>query len=384
METQKLYYENCHLREFSATVIGCEETEKGYFVTLDRTAFYPEGGGQACDLGTLGDACVLDVRESGESVRHLCDRPLPVGKTVTGSIDWERRFDQMQQHTGEHIVSGILHRLLGAHNVGFHMGTDVTTIDFDVPVPAELLSRVEQEANEAVFANLPVECSYPSEEALIKIPYRSKKALPWPVRIVEVPGYDICACCGVHVARTGEIGIIKLLSCVKFHEGVRIEMVCGKKALSLLDRIYEQNKLVSQAFSAKLLETGAAAQKMSEALAAEKFRGTGLERQLFDRIAGDYENAGNVVYFAEGLQPASVRELADRIGKKCGGIGAVFSGDDESGYQVCLVCKDGDVKALGQAMNQALCGRGGGKAGFHQGSVKATRAQIEAFFKAKN
>lgn len=381
MQTQKLYYEDCHLKTFCATVLSCEKTEKGFSVTLDKTAFYPEGGGQACDLGTLGDARVLDVREQGETVRHLCDRALPVGQTVEGTLDWLRRFDQMQQHTGEHIVSGILHRLLGAHNVGFHMGADVTTIDFDVAVPPELLPQIEKEANQAVFDNLPVVCGYPAQEVLPTIPYRSKKALPWPVRIVEVPGFDICACCGVHVERTGEIGMIKLLSCVKFHEGVRIEMVCGQKALSLLGRIYEQNRLVSQAFSAKLLETGAAAQKMNEALTAEKFRATGLERQLFDRIAKDFENAGNVALFQEGLLPASVRELADRIAKRCGGIAAVFSGDDENGYQVCLVCKDADVKLLGQAMNASLNGRGGGKPGFHQGSVKASKAQIESFLK---
>lgn len=380
METRKLYYEDCHLREFSAVVTGCEKTEKGFLVTLDQTAFYPEGGGQACDLGRLGEAQVLDVREKGETVLHLCDRALPVGQTVAGQLDWQRRFDQMQQHTGEHIVSGILHRLLGAHNVGFHMGADVTTIDFDVAVPAQLLPQVEKEANEAVFANLPVLCSYPSEEALPTIPYRTKKALPWPVRIVQVPDYDICACCGVHVERTGEIGIIKLLSCVKFHEGVRIEMVCGSKALSLMSRVWEQNRLVSQAFSAKILETGAAAQKMNDMLAAEKFRSTGLERQLFDRIAEDHADQGDVVYIARELTPGAVRELADRIAGKCGGTAAVFSGSDEAGYSVCLVRKQGDVKALGQAMNAALNGRGGGKPGFFQGSVKATESQILAFF----
>ena len=381
MQTRKLYYEDCHLQEFTGVVTGCEQAEKGYWITLDQTAFYPEGGGQACDLGTLGDAQVLDVRETGETVRHLCDRPLALNQPVCGRIDWERRFDQMQQHTGEHIVSGILHRLLGAHNVGFHMGSDVTTIDFDVPVPQELLAQIEQEANEAVFSNLKVLCSYPEEDILPQIPYRSKKALPWPVRIVEIPGFDICACCGVHVERTGEIGMIKLLSCIKFHEGVRMEMVCGKKALSLMGRIYEQNRLVSQAFSAKLLETGAAAQKMNDALAAEKYRASGLERQLFDRMAEDYRDAGDVVHFAEGLQPAAVRELADRIAQKCGGTAAVFSGDDENGYQVCLVNKSGDVKTLGQTMNAQLNGRGGGKPGFHQGSVKATKAQIEDFFR---
>ena len=268
METRKLYYEDCLLKEFTATVLSCTETEKGFSVILDATAFYPEGGGQACDLGTLADANVLDVRESGESVVHLCDKALPEGSSVTGKILWSRRLDLMQQHAGEHIVSGIIHRRWGGHNVGFHMGADTVTIDFDCPIPVEALAEIEQEANGAVYENLPIKCWYPAEDLLPTVPYRSKKALPWPVRIVEIPGYDICACCGVHVAYTGQIGLIKLLSCIKFHEGVRIEMLCGKRAFSYLSRIYDQNRLVCQAFSAKPLETGTAAQRMNEALPA--------------------------------------------------------------------------------------------------------------------
>ena len=379
METKKLYYEDCRMWEFSATVVSCEAVKGGFAVVLDATAFYPEGGGQPCDNGTLGGVRVLDVQEEGETIVHLCDAPLAVGSTVAGAIDRDRRLDLMQQHTGEHIVSGIIHRLYGAHNVGFHMGADVITIDFDVPVPPEALPEIQRQANRAVFDDLPVACTYPPGEELPNIPYRSKKALPWPVRIVEIPGYDICACCGVHVARTGEIGIIKLLSCVKFHEGVRMEMVCGIRALELLDKVYEQNRLVSQAFSAKILETGAAARRMNEALAAEKFRATGLERQLFDKIAREYADRGDAVYFAEGFDTSAIRELADKIGSLCGGTAAVFSGSDEAGYSVCLVNKTADIKAFGQSMNQTLNGRGGGKTGFFQGSVKATKAQILAF-----
>ena len=380
MEAEKLYYADCHLKEFSATVTGCEETAGGFRVTLDATAFYPEGGGQPCDLGSLGTARVLDVREMDGNIVHLCDAPLAVGSAVTGKIDWERRFDLMQQHTGEHIVSGIIHKLFGAHNVGFHMGADTVTIDFDTPVPAEMLPQIEAEANRAVYENLPVSCTYPPEDALPAIPYRSKKQLPWPVRIVEVPGYDICACCGVHVAATGEIGLIKLLSCMKFHQGVRIEMVCASRAFSYLSRIYEQNRLVCQAFSAKPLETGAAAQRMNEALAAEKLRSAGLERRIFDTVAEAHRNAGDVVIFEEGLASAAVRELADRVADTCGGVAAVFSGSDEEGYSLCLVSRSGDVKALGQALAAACKGKGGGKPGFFQGSVRATRREIEEFF----
>lgn len=380
MQTRKLYYEDCLMREFTATVLSCEETENGWNVRLDATAFYPEGGGQACDLGTLDCANLLDVREMGETVVHLCDKPLPAGTQVTGKVDWLRRLDLMQQHTGEHIVSGIIHRMYGCHNVGFHVGADVITIDFDYPIPTDALPEIEKQANAAIYQNLPIKCWYPAQDVLPTIGYRTKKQLAWPVRIVEIPDYDICACCGVHVAHTGQIGLIKLLSCVKFHDGVRIEMVCGARALSYLSRIYEQNRLVSQAFSAKPLETGAAAQRMNDALSAEKFRAIALERQVFDGIAAGYQGTGNVLYFADGLNPSAVRELADRIAGCCGGTAAVFSGSDQAGYSVCLVNKTDSVAELGKQMTAALNGRGGGKPGFFQGSVKATKIQIQGFF----
>ena len=380
MGTRKLFYEDCHLTSAQGQVLSCENTEKGWRILLDQTVFYPEGGGQACDLGMLGDVRVLDVREAGEEIFHLCDGPLTPGQTVTASIDWHRRFDQMQQHAGEHIVSGIIHKCYGYHNVGFHVGGDVVTIDFDGSISPEALLDIEKEANAAIWKNLPVKCWYPTQEELPQVIYRTKKALPWPVRIVEVPGYDTCACCGVHVQHTGEIGLVKLLSCVKFHQGVRIEMACGGRAMDILSRVYEENRQVSQAFSAKIMETGAAARKMNEMLAAEKFRATGLEHRLFDRIAGDFAGKGDALYITQDLEPSGVRELADRIAQVSGGTVAVFSGRDENGYSVCLVNKQGDVKALGQAMNAALNGRGGGKPGFFQGSVQATRNAIEAFF----
>ena len=381
MQTRKLYYEDCHLLQFSATVVDCQQTDKGYFVELDATAFYPEGGGQACDLGTLGGAAVLDVQEQGEAVLHLCDQPLAVGTQVAGQVDAARRLDLQQQHTGEHIVSGIIHAMYGCHNVGFHVGAELITIDFDFPIPSEALAQIEEKANAAIYANLPVHCWYPSPEQLPGIPYRTKKALPWPVRLVQISGIDSCACCGVHTATTGEVGLIKLLSCVKFHQGVRIEMLCGKRALLYLSRIYEQNKLVSQAFSAKLLETGAAAQRMNDALSAEKFRAAGLERQVFDFIAAGYAGKGDVVHFADGLTPGAVRELCERIANLCGGTAAVFSGADDTGYSICLVNKAAPVADLGKQLCAALQGRGGGKPGFFQGSVAASRTQIEAFFR---
>ena len=378
--TRKLYYEDCHLAEFDAVVTACVPSEKGFEVTLDATAFYPEGGGQACDLGTLGGVAVLDVQERGEEVIHLCVGPLEVGAQVSGRIDYERRFHLMQQHTGEHIVSGIIHRRYGYHNVGFHMGANFIEIDFDGVIPPEALAEIEQEANEVLWKNLEVRCWYPSEEALPNVFYRTKKALPWPVRIVQVPGYDSCACCGVHVKRTGEVGLVKLFSIMGLRGGSRIEMACGGKALELLNRAYEQNRQVSQAFSAKIFETGAAAKRMNEVLTAEKFRVTGLQRRLFSITAESYVNFENVLHFEDGLEPALVRELADAVARKCGGRVAIFSGSDETGYSYCLAAREGDLRPFGKEMNTALSGRGGGKPNFLQGSVKATRAEIETFF----
>ena len=378
--TRKLYYEDCHLTRFQAKVTGCEPCDKGYEIQLDATAFYPEGGGQACDLGTLGSARVLDVRERGERILHLCDAPLETGSTVEGSIDYERRFDLMQQHTGEHIVSGIIHRRYGYHNVGFHMGSEMIEIDFDGVVPAEELPLIEQEANGALWQNLSVHCWYPSEEELPTVFYRTKRALPWPVRIVQVPGFDSCACCGVHVAATGEVGLIKLFSVVPLRGGCRIEMSCGKRALMLLNRAFDQNRQVSQAFSAQWQETGEAARKMNEALAKEKFRASQLQKQIFENTAKAYEGCEAVLHFEQDLEPLEVRLLADAIGQVCGGRVAVFSGSDEAGYAYAMVDHREDLRAFGKEMTTALRGRGGGKPNFQQGRVSVSRVEIEKFF----
>ena len=380
METRKLYYEDCHLAEFQARVVACRESREGWLVELDRTAFYPEGGGQASDVGTLGNVRVLHARESGESVLHLCDGPLPVGETVEGRIDYERRFDLMQQHTGEHIISGLIHAAYGCHNTGFHMGADVITIDFDGLIPAEDLPEIERRANMAIWQDLELKIWTPGPEELPNVFYRTKRALPWPVRIVQVPGVDSCACCGVHVARTGEVGLVKLLSCVKFRSGVRIELLCGGRAMDYLSRSHQQNQMVSHAFSAKLMETGETARKMNETLAAMKYQIVALENQIFAAIAEKARDRGNVLTFRQGLDSVGVRKLADLMAQESGGIGAVFSGSDESGYSYCLISHSQDLRPVGKAMNAALNGRGGGKPDSQQGSMKATREAIGAYF----
>ena len=379
METRKLFYEDSHLKDFFATVTGCTEAKGGWAVTLDATAFYPTGGGQNCDLGTLGGVNVLDVKEQGKEILHLCDGPLEIGSTVEGAIDWERRFDHMQQHSGEHLVMGQVYRKFGYHNMGFHMGESLVTIDLDGPVTWEDLMEIERSVNEIICQNRPVKTWYPSPEELPNVKYRSKKALPWPVRIVEFDRADVCACCGTHVQHTGEIGLVKFVSCVKFKEGVRIEMASGRRAMTLFQNIFEQNRQVSQTFSAKILETGAAARKFNEMLNQEKYRATGLQRKIFSAIASGYAGKEQVLHFEEDLNPGQVRELADAIAEKAKAA-IVLSGSDETGYSICIISKTEDTRALGRAVNEALNGRGGGKPGAFQGSLKATRAQIEDFF----
>ena len=377
METRKLYYEDSEIREFIARVTGCREEKGRFLVTLDATAFYPEGGGQACDLGNLGEAQVLDVQELEGEIVHFCDRPLAVGAEVAGMIDWQRRFDLMQQHTGEHIVSGIVNRKFGYHNVGFHLGNDVVTIDFDGELSWEALQEIQQEANRAVWADLPVNCAVPSEEELPYIPYRTKRALPWPVRIVGVPGVDSCACCGVHLKSTGQVGLIQFLSCVKFHQGVRIELLCGQRAYSYVNQIVEQNRKISRLLSAKMPETAQAVENLQKNLQDEKFRSVALQNRLFDAIAEGYRHIAFPLHFEEALPGNALRELAERIEKICGGA-IVCAGNDESGYTVCVVGED--ARGVGTRAAQALCGRGGGKQYAWQGQFRATRAQIEAYF----
>ena len=379
MEVKKLYYADSFLKEFTAAVISCEEAKGGWEVMLDATAFYPTGGGQECDIGVLGGVKVLDVKEQGEQIIHLCDGPLEVGSVVNGAIDWQRRFDHMQQHSGEHLVMGQSYEKFGYHNVGFHMGTNLVTIDLNGPVTWAELMEIEQRVNQIIWENRPVKTWYPSPEELPNVNYRTKKALPWPVRIVEFDGADVCACCGTHVQYTGQIGLVKFVSCIKFKEGVRIEMASGERALKLFQNIFEQNRQVSQTFSAKILETGAAAQKFNEMLNQEKFRATGLQRKVFAAIADSCAGKELALLFEENLTPGQVRELADAEAEKAG-IAVVCSGADDTGYSICMISRTADTRALGKEVNAKLNGRGGGKPGAFQGSVQATRAAIEGFF----
>lgn len=379
---EKLFELDPYLTHFTARVQSCVQSRKGWDVVLDQTAFYPEGGGQPYDLGTLGGASILEVHEREGRVVHTCDRPLEPGSQVEGDIDWSRRFDLMQHHSGEHIVSGLAHAAWGCDNVGFHMGADVITIDLNVVLDEEQLHWLEEQANRYIWEDHPISVTYPSPQELDVLEYRSKKALTGRVRIVSFPGADTCACCGTHVSSSGQVGLVKLLSCQKFRSGVRIELVCGKRALDHLSRVWEQNHQISNLLSAKTGETAGAVARLLEENQALKGRLSAMEDARFAALAGQYRDAGDLLLFEEGLSPDGLRRLAAAVLETCGGRCACFSGQDGSGYRYAIGQVGGDLRELTRALNQALSGRGGGKPGFVQGSVQAEQTAIRDFFAA--
>ena len=379
--TEKLFYQDPFLSEFTAAVLACEETKGGWHITLDRTAFYPEGGGQAADHGTLGDAAVTDTREKEGVILHLCDRPLPVGKTVTGKVDFTRRFDLMQQHSGEHIVSGIICSLFSCDNVGFHVGHDLVTIDFNAELTMEDLRRVEAIANRYIWEDHPISITFPTPGELAALDYRSKKELTGQVRIVSWPGADCCACCGTHVARSGQVGLVKLLSVQKFREGVRIEMLSGQRALHHYTAVCDQNTAVSQLLSAKPTETAAAVERLQREIFSLQGRVITLENADFARKAAQYAGQGDILLLEEDMSPDSLRKLCGAVAETCGGRCAVFAGANDA-YKYAIAHPDGDLRSLVKALNASLNGRGGGKPGFVQGSLQADEAAIRAFFQS--
>lgn len=379
MTTVKLYDADSFARQCTATVLSCEKTDARYAVVLDQTVFYPEGGGQPCDFGTLDGAAVTDVHEKDGVIIHTCDAPLTVGSTVTGRIDWARRFDHMQQHSGEHIVSGMLCEAFHCDNVGFHMGADCVTIDYNADISWEEIQKVEARANQYLWENHAFRAWYPEPEELKALPYRSKKALTGAVRITTFPGADLCACCGTHVRFSSQVGLVKFLSCQKFRDGVRLEVLFGGRALAYLARNWEENHRIAQLLSVKTGDTFAAVERREAELAAARGRVAELEEMVFAAIAEDCRGRGDVLRIESPMEPDAVRRLALAIGETCGGRSVVFAGACGV-YKYALVQNGGETRGFVKAMNAALRGRGGGRDGFAQGSVQATEAEIRAFF----
>lgn len=377
-KTVKLFYEDSHLEEFDAVVLACDLLEGTdlYRITLDRTAFFPEGGGQAADTGWISGAFVSDVRERDGVIFHICEKEFPVAAAVHGKLDYQKRFDKMQNHSGEHIVSGLIHRHFGYENIGFHLGTEVT-MDFNGELSGEDLLRIEYLANEAIVKNIPVKAEFPDKAALSAMSYRSKKELEGEVRIVTIPGCDVCACCAPHVSFTGEIGMIKLVASQRYKGGTRVTMVCGFRALSDYNQKAEQLGKASVLLSAKQTEIAEAVVHMKEELSATKGQLSELRRQLFEyKVKQIAEGASYTAMFEEGLNGSELRTLVNLCMTRCDGICIVLSGTDKEGYQFVAGSKNADVQAWGKEFLEAFQGRGGGKPQMIQGSIHGDKQSV--------
>lgn len=376
--TRKLYYENSHQKEFTATVINCEASMDAYRICLDQTAFFPEGGGQAGDKGFLNTYEVFDTQEKGNLIWHYTRVPIEPGTIVNGQIDWAKRFDRMQQHTGEHIVSGLIHRYFHYNNVGFHLGETEVTLDFDGPMTKEELKTIEKEANEVLWNNLPIEIAYPSKEELKSLHYRSKIEIQGQVRIVTIPGIDVCACCAPHVSLTGEIGLIKLTGVQSHRGGVRIHLLAGKRALSDYGEKEQGVKAISVLLSAKEED----APKAVERLKQENFNLVGqiiqLQKTLIEQKAALVpEGTKDIAFFEKDLDNNTAREFVNLLTRRCTGIACVFTGNDTTGYRYILGSSREDVRPLCNKLNEAFQGKGGGKPEMVQGSLTGAAKAIQ-------
>lgn len=383
--TEKLYYADSHIRTFSAAVTSCRQEGERWLVTLDRTAFFPEGGGQAADTGLIGRVRVLDVQEKNGEILHYTQEELTVGETQDCAIDWELRFQRMQGHSGEHIVSGLVHARFGYDNVGFHMGDDGVTMDFSGEISKEELAEIELAANRVIWENVPITTYFPDRETLAGLKYRSKLELDGDVRIVEIEGYDVCACCAPHVARTGEVGVIKFLDAMRHRGGIRITMLAGAEAVENYRARQRAVEAISVMLSAKRDGVVGAVERVCEELQSARQELVELKKAVLTaQLESVKETDGNLCFFeTAAFDMNSLRFLVNEAVKRCGGIAAAFAGSDADGYTYVMGSRSVDLRAEAKAINSALAGRGGGSTEMIQGSVKAGREAIEMYFKTK-
>ncbi len=379
--TIKLYELDSHMRSFEARVLSCNKAYDNYEIILDKTAFFPEGGGQGADTGKIGEASVIDAQISEGIIRHITDIPLDIGEEYRCEINWEKRFSRMQNHSGEHIVSGLIHKHFGFDNIGFHMGHEDITLDINGILTEEDIRKIEYLANIAVSENVRIICEYPDSEKLADMEYRSKLEMTDNVRIVTIEGYDACACCAPHVSRTGEIGIIKLLDHAKNKGGTRIHMLCGLDALRDYDERYHMIAKAAQSLSVKQSGLGEALARLEEEIAALKQKNYLLRSELAEyKIAGIEFTDGNLCLFEEESTPSDMRKLMNLGLEKCGGICAVFCGNDERGYSFTAASKTFKLREIAADMRLKLGAKGGGSDEMIQGSVAASEKEIKEYF----
>lgn len=380
--TKKLYDSDSHLQTFHAAVLACTQTDEGQWqVLLDQTAFFPEGGGQLPDEGTLDGIAVLDVQETPDGILHTTASPFPVGSSVTGTLNWTLRHRRMQCHSGEHIISGLAHRFFGCTNVGFHMGEQEIILDFDKELSAAELLRLETAANAVIAENRPIFANYPDSETLAALDYRSKLELTENVRIVTIPDCDVCACCAPHVKHTGEIGLVKLTASMRHRGGIRLWMVAGQLALADYRQKQENIAAISAALSVKQAEAAQGVIRLKQELEDTKEALNTLKRALvLEKCKTLPQTEGNLCLFEDQLDSQGLRTLVNAGMEHCGGICAVFSGSDAAGYRSVLGSRTVNLRERAKDIHKTLGGKGGGQPTMIQGTVTATRAEIEAYF----
>jgi alanyl-tRNA synthetase len=363
-------------------VLACEKRgENEYSVVLDKTAFFPDEGGQSCDGGTIDGKDVKFVAERDGVIYHTLTQPVEVGIEVKGSIDFDARFRKMQNHTGEHIISGLIHTHYGYNNVGFHLGEDDVTADFDGELSAQDIKKIEELANAVVFACRNVRAYYPSRDELSGLKYRSKLDITDGVRIVEIDGVDKCACCAPHVHNTGEVGLIKILDFIRYKGGMRIHIQCGYDALDDYRERYEQVRAVSMAISAKQGEIGEGVNRLLDELGRQKGVISALRREIMQyKLDALQKSDGSICIFDDCEDALALRNFVNEAVKKTDRICAVFSGNDIDGYKYIIASEHIKLRGILPTVNERLCGRGGGSDVMIQGSCTANRANIEALF----
>lgn len=382
MQTQRLYYEDSYINEFTAKAISCEKRDGFYAIILDKTAFFPEGGGQKSDSGFIGEIKVFDVQEENGEIVHKSKEEIKINKEYTCKIDWKQRFLRMQNHTGEHIISGIVNRKYGYDNVGFHLDDEYVTFDFNGELTREQLDEIEDEANEIIYKNIKVNTYFPTEKELTTLEYRSKLELTEDVRIVTIDGVDVCACCAPHVNSTAEVGIIKLLDFMKHRGGVRIVMKAGKLALLDYCDKYKNALAISNLLSVKQHDIFTATEKFYNDLSEERRKFFEYRLSVAER---DKENLteinGSLILVTSGYDSDMMREIVNFAVEKTSEYGAVFSGNDNDGYSFVIASKSQDMNILRNKLNEKLNARGGGRDGMIQGKAATTKENIINFFK---
>ena len=380
--TEKLYYLDAYKTEFSATVVDCIEDKKGCRIVLDKTCFYPEGGGQPADTGVLGGVNVYDVHEKDDIIYHYTDKPLEVGTKVNGEINWPHRFDLMQNHSGEHILSGIICFRYGCDNVGFHMGKDMITIDFNTKIPAEDIEWLENKANEAIWTNAAVGVRYPSKDELKEIDYRSKKEIEGEVRIVNVGSYDCCACCGTHVRTAGEIGQIKIIGIQSYKGGTRMEMLCGMRALEDYRKKNEITSQMGTLLSVPALKSGEAVNRLFAEKEELILSANALKQKYFEAKAEQFKNIKNILVFEDGLNGKDMTVFADMLVKKGAERVALFTSSAE-GYAYVVISVHKDARSFADEIKELFGAKGGGKDLSVQGRVNADKDELKKYFENK-